>query len=312
MQLVVKIVPSGSCSEKHGNPQRQLNPKDVSIKKMVDFVRCSALLEAWTSQTSDKKPGLQFVSRSTRWSGQLTRWKSMGILKMTPSLYHGITGSSEPFTWGVFTTDAQGASWGEQHLEVFFKSSDFQFLFVATYLIWCPSTPSAKIVSLPTTALDGPREWNGQQHNWGHGTIVKMGKLLRFVMQINSCIDCYFETQPFHPHLSYNPKSGWVGLFQPHVDMSKLKDLSVISRTNFYIFASCKVTLETFWKQNGNFLPNNPDISSDLISSQEPICCNSHPFSCLGYFWETAWQLGLHFGIETRVFSSWDWWVIST
>lgn len=113
----------------------------------------------------------------------------------------------------------------------------------------------------------------------------KLGKLLRFVMQINSCIDCYFETQPFHPHLSYNPKSGWVGLFQPHVDMSKLKDLSVISRTNFYIFASCKVTLETFWKQNGNFLPNNPDISSDLVSSQEPICCNSHPFSCLGYFW---------------------------
>ena len=86
----------------------------------------------------------------------------------------------------------------------------------------------------------------------------KLGKLLRFVMQINSCIDCYFETQPFHPHLSYNPKSGWVGLFQPHVDMSKLKDLSVISRTNFYIFASCKVTLETFWKQNGNFLPIQP------------------------------------------------------
>lgn len=143
-------------------------------KKMVDFVRCSALLEAWTSQTSDKKTGLQFVSRSTRWSGQLTSWKSMGILKMTPSLYHGITGSSEPFTWGVFTIDAQGASWGEQHLEVFFKSSDFQVLFVATYLIWCPSTPSAKIVSLPTTALDGPREWNGQQHNWGHGTMVQI------------------------------------------------------------------------------------------------------------------------------------------
>ena len=52
-------------------------------------------------------------------------------------------------------------------------------------------------------------------------------------------------------------------------------------------------------------------ISSDLISFQEPICCNSHPFSCLGYFF-AARQLGLHFGIETRVDSSWYWWVIST
>lgn len=141
----------------------------------------------------------------------------------------------------------------------------------------------------------------------------KLGKLLRFVMQINSCIDCDFETQTFHPHLSYNPKSGWVGLFQPHVDMSRLKDLSVISRTNFYIFASCYVILETFWKQNGNFLPIQPrHFQWPHLFEKEPICCNSHPFSFLGYLWETAWQLGLHFGIETRVFSSWYWWVIST
>ena len=94
----------------------------------------------------------------------------------------------------------------------------------------------------------------------------KLGKLLRNVMQINSCIDSYFETQPFHPHLSYNLKSGWVGLFQPHVDMSKLKDLSVISKTNFYIVASCNIKniLETEWKLPPNTFP----VTSSLFRSR--------------------------------------------
>ena len=258
MQLVVKIVPSGSCLEKHGNPQRQLNPKDVSIKKngwLCSLFSPFGSLDIPDLWQKNRSPVCEQVNKATRWSGQLTRRKSMGILKMTPSgstMDHRLR--LQPLNLPPFIFHnrcAACASWGRQHLEAKNKSSDFQVLFVATYLIWCPSTPSAKIVSLPTTALDGPREWNGKKHNWGHGAMVKiltkiqmtagdkLGKLLRFVMQINSCIDCYFETQTFHPDLSYNPKSGWVGLFQPHVNMSKLKDLSVISRTNFYIFASC-------------------------------------------------------------------------
>ena len=133
-------------------------------KKMVDFVRCSALLEAWTSQTSDKKTGLQFVSRSTRWSGQLTSWKSMGILKMTPSLYHGITGSSEPFTWGVFTIDAQGASWGGSIWRCFLNH------LISTSFLLQNISFDARPLQAPRLCLCQLQLWTGQGSGMGSNT----------------------------------------------------------------------------------------------------------------------------------------------
>lgn len=105
----------------------------------------------------------------------------------------------------------------------------------------------------------------------------KLGKLLRFVMQINSCIDCYFETQTFHPHLSYNPKSGWVGLFQPHVDI-KDQFLHIC-----IMLSNIRNVLETEWKLTPKKQPRH--FQWPHLFEKEPICCNSHPFSCLGYFW---------------------------
>ena len=132
----------------------------------------------------------------------------------------------------------------------------------------------------------------------------KLGKLLRFVMQINSCIDCYFETQTFHPHLSYNPKSGWVGLFQPHVDI-KDQFLHIC-----IMLSNIRNVLETEWKLTPKKTTQTFPVTSSLREGADLLQLT--PFFVSRLFLTAAWQLGLHFGIETRVFSSWYWWVIST
>lgn len=120
----------------------------------------------------------------------------------------------------------------------------------------------------------------------------KLGKLLRFVMQINSCIDCYFETQTFHPHLSYNPKSGWVGLFQPHVDI-KDQFLHIC-----IMLSNIRNVLETEWKLTPKKTTQTFPVTSSLREGADLLQLTPFFVSWLflgngltvgAPFWHTGW-----------------------
>ncbi len=136
-------------------------------------------------------------------------------------------------------------------------------------------------------------EWAAKQL-WRQGTTVKIPRRqVAKVGYVNSWIDCPFVFRPF-THILVERTQLWVGLFQPHVDMSKLNwRIFLWYQGSSFTYYLQTLILETLWKQNGNF--PSTQIFPMISSLQEPICCNSRPFS-----WEPRVDIGGSYLPELR------------